>query len=79
MSEYKKRRYTRRKVCRFCIDKTIEINYKNVDMLKQFVTERQKIVPRRITGNCAKHQRQLAVAIKQARNIALLPYGPPHI
>jgi len=79
MADPRKRRYSRRKVCRFCSDPSIELDYKNLDILKIFITERGKIVPRRITGNCAKHQRQLAVAIKRARHIALLPYGPPHI
>ena len=79
MSEMKKRRYSRRKVCRFCADPSQPLDYKNTEVLKYFLTERGKIVPRRITGNCAKHQRKLALAIKQARNIALLPFGPPHI
>ncbi len=76
MADYKRRRYSRRKSCRFCADSHINLDYKNVDMLKHFLTERGKIVPRRITGNCAKHQRKLALAIKQARNIALIPFGP---
>ena len=66
--------YHRRKVCRFCADSKIVIDYKDVKMLRYFTTERGKIVPRRISGNCAKHQRMLTVAIKRARNIALLPY-----
>lgn len=72
----KKRRRTfhRRKVCRFCADTTLEINYKDARALKYFVSERGKIIPRRITGTCAKHQRQLQQAIKRARTIALLPY-----
>ncbi len=70
----KKRFYQRRKVCKFCADSSIEINYKDAKALKSFITERGKIIPRRITGTCAKHQRILAKAIKQARTIALLPY-----
>ena len=66
--------YHRRKVCRFCADSNIAIDYKDARMLRLFTTERGKIVPRRISGNCAKHQRILTVAIKRARNIALLPY-----
>lgn len=70
----KKRFYQRRKVCKFCADSTLEINYKDAKELKSFITERGKIIPRRITGTCAKHQRILTRAIKQARTIALLPY-----
>jgi small subunit ribosomal protein S18 len=70
----KKRVYHRRKVCRFCADKTLTINYKDVKTLKYFTTERGKIIPRRISGACAKHQRSLTHAIKRARTIALLPY-----
>jgi small subunit ribosomal protein S18 len=66
--------YHRRKVCRFCADSSLVIDYKDSRMLRLFTTERGKIVPRRISGNCAKHQRILTVAIKRARNIALLPY-----
>lgn len=64
----------RRKVCNFCVDKVEKIDYKDLNKLKKYVTERGKILPRRISGNCAKHQRQLTTAIKRARNIALLPY-----
>ncbi len=70
----KKRFYQRRKVCKFCADSSLEINYKDAKELRSFITERGKIIPRRITGTCAKHQRILARAIKQARTIALLPY-----
>ncbi len=70
----KSRFYQRRKICRFCVDNDLEINYKTPKALRQFITERGKIIPRRITGTCAKHQRQLTLAIKQARQIALLPY-----
>ena len=67
-------RRPRRKVCSFCGDKVDHIDYKDVAKLRRFVTERGKILPRRISGNCAKHQRQVTVAIKRARNIALLPF-----
>ncbi len=64
----------RRKVCRFCADKTMLIDYKDSRTLGNFLTERGKIIPARITGNCARHQRRLTVAVKQARIVALLPY-----
>lgn len=64
----------RKKVCAFCVDKVDEIDYKDVTKLKRFVSERAKILPRRVTGTCAKHQRELTTAIKRARHIALLPY-----
>ena len=64
----------RRKVCRFCADKTLQIDYKDVRMVAQFVTERGKMTPSRITGNCARHQRLLTTAIKRARSVALLPF-----
>ncbi len=64
----------RRKVCRFCADKTLRIDYKDVRMISQFVTERGKMTPSRITGNCARHQRLLTTAIKRARSVALLPF-----
>ena len=66
--------YHGRKICRFCADSTLAIDYKDHKMLRLFTTERGKIVPRRISGNCAKHQRKLTIEIKRARNIALLPY-----
>ena len=66
--------YHRRKICRFCADSGIRIDYKDPKLLRYFTTERGKIVPRRISGNCAKHQRILTVAIKRARNIAFLPF-----
>jgi len=74
--KYRKKRnfYHRRKVCRFCADTSIKIEYKESKTLRYFITERGKIIPRRISGTCAKHQRALTVAIKQARTIALLPY-----
>ncbi len=69
------RRYMARpKICQFCADKNIKIDYKAVDMLRRFVTEEGKIRPRRQTGTCARHQRELAAAIKRARHIALLPF-----
>lgn len=64
----------RRRVCSFCVDKATEVDYKDVAKLKKYVTERGKILPRRISGNCAKHQRCLTEAIKRARILALLPY-----
>ena len=64
----------RKKVCVFCSDENNLIDYKDVNKLKRFISERGKILPRRITGNCAKHQRALTVAIKRARHIALMPY-----
>ena len=67
-------RKPRRKVCAFCVDKVEHIDYKDVARLRRFVTERGKILPRRISGNCAKHQRQVTVAIKRARNVALMPF-----
>jgi len=70
----KRRVYHRRKVCRFCADSNLEINYKEPKTLRYFITERGKIIPRRISGCCAKHQRALTHAIKRARTIALLPY-----
>jgi small subunit ribosomal protein S18 len=68
------RGFGRRKVCRYCADKNLKVDYKNAGDLKYFVTERGKIVPRRISGNCALHQREVATAIKRSRNVALLPY-----
>ncbi len=68
-------RRSRKKVCNYCVDKVDHIDYKDVNRLKKFMTERGKILPRRITGNCAKHQRALTVAIKRARTMALLPYS----
>ncbi len=67
-------RRTKRKVCAFCVDKVDHIDYKDVAKLRRYVTERAKILPRRISGCCAKHQRQLTIAIKRARQIALMPY-----
>ena len=67
-------RKPRKKVCAFCVDKVEEIDYKDVAKLRKFTSDRAKILPRRVTGTCAKHQRELTVAIKRARNVALLPY-----
>ena len=71
----KKQYFRRKKVCRFCVEKIDDINYKDVRMLMSFISERGKIVPRRISGVCTPHQRRLAQAIKQARNIALVPFA----
>ena len=70
----RRRIYHRRKVCRFCADQSLDIDYKEIRTLKYFITERGKIIPRRISGTCAKHQRSLTQAIKRARTIALLPF-----
>lgn len=67
-------RRAKKKVCSFCVDKVADIDYKEVAKVRKYVSERGKILPRRISGNCAKHQRQLTTAIKRARHIALLPY-----
>jgi small subunit ribosomal protein S18 len=69
-----RREYTRKKICRFCTDSSLGIDYKNYRLLRSFLTERGRIIPRRISGNCAKHQRELTRAIKRARQIALLPF-----
>jgi small subunit ribosomal protein S18 len=69
-----RRSFNRKKVCRFCADPEYILDYKDVRMMQSFITEHGKIVPRRISGTCAKHQRQLTVAIKRARNIALVGY-----
>ena len=67
-------RKSRKKVCAFCVDKVEEIDYKDVQKLRKFTSDRAKILPRRVTGTCAAHQRELTVAIKRARTVALLPY-----
>ncbi len=69
--------FRRKKVCRFCVEKIDDINYKDVKLLSAFISERGKIVPRRVSGVCAPHQRRLSEAVKQARNIALLPFASP--
>ena len=65
----------RRKVCGFCVDKVESIDYKDVAKLRRYISERAKILPRRVTGTCARHQRELTVAIKRARHLALLPFS----
>lgn len=67
-------RRPRKRVCSFCVDKVESIDYKEINKLRKYITERGKILPRRISGNCAKHQRQVTLAIKRARTIALLPF-----
>lgn len=67
--------FGRRKVCRFCADSTVVMDYKNPQTLKSFITDRGKMVPRRISGNCAKHQRRLSLALRRARMIALMPFS----
>ena len=79
-TKWRKPRYAqRRKVCSFCAGKVDTADYKDADKLRIFITDRAKIAPRRRTGTCARHQRILAMAIKRARHIALLPYVPDHI
>jgi len=68
------RRRGRRKVCSFCVDKIGQVDYKEVGRLRRYITERGKILPRRISGNCARHQRQMTSAIKRSRQMALMPY-----
>lgn len=74
-----KRGFFRRRGCRFCADHEIVIDFKDRWLLKPFVTERYKIVPRRISGNCAAHQRELSIAVKRARHLAVLPYSSAQI
>lgn len=71
----RKRGFARRKVCRFCADKNVGIDYKDPNTLKHFITDRGKIIPRRISGNCARHQRSIATAVKRARMVALMPFA----
>jgi small subunit ribosomal protein S18 len=73
----KKQYFRRKKLCRFCVEKVDDINYKDTRLLQNFISERGKITPRRISGVCTPHQRRLSEAIKQARNIALLPFAAP--
>lgn len=75
---FRKKFAPRRKFCRFCADKELPLNYKNPEVLRDFVTERGKIIARRITGTCAKHQRELAREIKRARQMALMIYTANH-
>jgi small subunit ribosomal protein S18 len=79
-TRWSRSRYTpKRKVCAFCADKSAKIDYKDPEKLRTYLSDRAKIVPRRRTGTCARHQRRLAVAIKRARHLALLPYVPAHM
>jgi small subunit ribosomal protein S18 len=71
----KRRRFGRRKVCKFCVDKILAVDFKDVKRLRTFVTERGKIIPRRISGNCARHQRQLTRSLKRVRTVALIPFS----
>ncbi len=70
----RKKKFTRKKYCRFCANKDLAIDYKNLDMIRQFISDVGKIDPARITGTCAKHQRKLTAEIKRARQMALIPY-----
>ncbi len=70
----RQQRRSRKKVCSFCVDRIESIDYKDVPRLRKYISERAKIIPRRVTGTCACHQRELTVAIKRARHVALLPY-----
>ena len=70
----RRNRKSRKKVCAFCMDKIENIDYKDVPRLKRYLSDRAKIIPRRVTGTCARHQRQLTVAAKRARHLAFLPY-----
>ena len=72
--QQRKKGFIRRKVCRFCADQHLKIDYKDAKTLRLFVTETGRMIPRRISGNCAKHQREMAVAIKRARHLSLLPF-----
>lgn len=78
MNQSKKRSFFSQKICRFCAEKIEFIDFFDVKALKPLISERGKIVPSRISGNCAKHQRSLTIAIKRARNIALLPFSVEH-
>ena len=72
-NDYRARRI-KKKVCQFCANSELVIDYKDHDKMKRFISEKGKILPRRVTGNCAKHQREIALAVKRARHIAILPY-----
>ena len=74
-NSFRTNRRPKRKVCQFCVDKAMDIDYKDVAKLRRYTSERAKILPRRVTGTCAKHQRLLTIAIKRARHIALMPYS----
>jgi len=73
--DYKGTRRPKKKVCQFCVDKAQDIDYKDIAKIRRYTSERAKILPRRVTGTCTKHQRLLTIAIKRARHIALLPYS----
>lgn len=77
-AQKKKGGFLRKKVCRFCADTSVGIDYKDPKGLRYFMTETGKLIPQRISGNCAKHQRQVAVAIKRARQLALMPFASHH-
>ena len=77
--EFRRQSYGRRKVCNFCVDKIKYIDYKDVNRLRRYLSDRAKIEPRRKTGVCAKHQRKLTTALKRARHMALLPFAPQHM
>jgi small subunit ribosomal protein S18 len=77
-AQKKKGSFLRKKVCRFCADATVGIDYKDPKGLRYFMTETGKLIPQRISGNCARHQRQIAIAIKRARQLALMPYASHH-
>ena len=73
-----RRRGGKKRICKYCADKALAIDYKDPQALKYFITERGKVVPRRISGNCARHQRKVVLAVKRARSIALLPFTVTH-
>ena len=73
----KKKGFGRKKVCRFCADTTIAVDYKDAKVLRVFIAESGKLIPARVSGNCAKHQRQVCIGVKRARQLALMPYTPP--
>ena len=74
-NSFRTNRRPKRKFCQLCVDKAMDIDYKDVAKLRRYTSERAKILPRRVTGTCAKHQRLLTIAIKRARHIALMPYS----
>jgi small subunit ribosomal protein S18 len=77
--KHRKKGFVRRKVCRFCADSSLKLDYRDPKTLRLFITETGKMIPRRISGNCARHQRPLALAIKRARHLALLPTSAKHV
>ena len=74
----RRKTFQRHKICRFCADSSLTIDYKDYATLRHFVTERGKIIPRRISGNCARHQRKITAAVKRARDVALIPFTVAH-